>query len=180
MLWQLTELAPGPISTDLTRLRSLLELGADARSVGEAYQAATVAILRGAAQSPEVGASRGPCHPRARRAAERLRSKFTETLSISDLSSGVQLSKYHLVRCFQRSLGVPPHRYQKLLRLQCARRLLERGLSVVQAARATGFADAPHLTRAFREWLGVSPAAWGNTWRASDPSNNARTQPPAR
>jgi AraC-like DNA-binding protein len=51
---------------------------------------------------------------------------------------------------------------------------------VAEVADGTGFADAPHLTRAFREWLGVSPAAWGNAWRASDPWTDKRpkTMPP--
>jgi AraC-like DNA-binding protein len=180
--WQLTTLAAGPASSELLRLHQLLESGADARSVGEAYQSATLALLLAASQSAELAASRARCHPRARRAAERLRSSFAEALSIADLSSGVQLSKYHLVRCFQHSLGVPPHRYRKLLRLQRARRLLERGLSVVDAANETGFSDASHLTRAFREWLGISPAAWRSAWRASDPSNGQRprTTPPPR
>jgi AraC-like DNA-binding protein len=104
-----------------------------------------------------------------RRAVRRVRESFAESLSLDELASELQMSKCHLARCFERALGVPPHRYRRLLRLQAARRLLEAGFSVGEAASETGFADAPHLTRAFRDWLGVSPAAWGSAWRASDP-----------
>ncbi|HEY0466868.1 MAG TPA: helix-turn-helix domain-containing protein, partial [Polyangiaceae bacterium] len=61
---------------------------------------------------------------------------------------------------------VAPHKYQKLLRLQSARRLIERGLCVREAAAASGFADEAHLSRSFRDWLGVSPGTWR---RASAP-----------
>jgi AraC-like DNA-binding protein len=117
------------------------------------------------------------------RAAERVRASLAEPLSLSDLASEMRMSKYYLAHSFQHSLGVPPHRYRKLLRIQCARRLLERGLTVDDAALKTGFADSPHLSRAFSEWFGVSPSAWRNAWRACDPWNDPAGPPltePAR
>jgi AraC-like DNA-binding protein len=55
-----------------------------------------------------------------------------------------------------------PHQYQKLLRLQAGKRLLEAGDSVRQAALLSGFADASHFTRAFRAWLGICPSSWAS------------------
>lgn len=105
-------------------------------------------------------------HPAMSRVRARLHDEFTETLSLERLAEEVGLSKFHVARCFKEATGVPPHQYQKLLRLQSARRHIERGLCVREAAAACGFADEAHLSRAFRDWLGVSPGAWRRT-RAS-------------
>jgi AraC-like DNA-binding protein len=176
--WSLALLAAGPVSAELMRLRDLLENGRSAQSVEAAYRSATAALLRAAAASRD--AVRTVCHPGVRRAALYAGTSLGDPLSLEQMASEVHMSKCHLVRCFQNAIGVPPHRYRTLLRLQRARRLLESGLSVAEVADATGFADAPHLTRSFREWLGVSPAAWGNAWRASDPwaEKRLRTIPP--
>jgi AraC-like DNA-binding protein len=167
--WTRTVLASGPLSAELAQLLGLLQSGASARSIEQAYRSVTAALLHRAGPSTESGATRPGLHPSVRRAAERVRASFADPLSLSDLASEMNLSKFYLARTFQRSLGVPPHRYRRLLRLQCARRLLERGFTVVDAALETGFVDAPHLSRAFCEWLGVSPAAWRSAWCAADP-----------
>jgi len=168
--WSLTRLSASPLAAEIAALHALLVSGADAGAIVRAYEAITASILRSASPNPSSATlKRSPCHPGVRRAAKRVRATFAESLTLDDLANELQMSKCHLARCFERSLGVPPHRYRRLLRLQSARRLLERGLSVGEAASETGFADAPHLTRAFRDWLGVSPAAWGGAWRASDP-----------
>ena len=173
--WPITQLAAGPLSADFAALHALLASRADPEAIVQAYQEITAALLSSANQST-AALRRSPCHPGVRRAAKRVRASFAESLSLDDLANELQISKCHLARCFERSLGVPPHRYRRLLRLQSARRLLEAGISVGEAANETGFADAPHLTRAFRDWLGVSPAAWGSAWRASDPWSKALPQ----
>ena len=176
--WSQALLQARPVALLLTQLREALEAGADARTVERAYWAATTALLREAAQSQEL--ARTPCHPGVRRAAAYASANLSEPRPLEQMAREVQMSKCHLVRCFQSTIGVPPHRFRTLLRLERARRLLESGLSVAEVASQTGFADAPHLTRSFREWLGVSPAAWGNVWRASDPwsERRPRTVPP--
>ena len=99
-------------------------------------------------------------HPAMSKVRARLHDEFTESLSLERLAHEVGLSKFHVARCFKEATGVAPHQYQKLLRLQSARRHLERGACVREAAAASGFADEAHLSRSFRGWLGVSPGTW--------------------
>ena len=99
-------------------------------------------------------------HPAMSRVRARIHDEFTETLSLERLAKEVGLSKFHVARCFKEATGVAPHQYQKLLRLQSARRCIERGACVREAAAASGFADEAHLSRSFRNWLGVSPGVW--------------------
>lgn len=176
--WSRVFLAAGPVSRQLATLHELLECGASAEAIEAAYRSTTTALLR--AVGRVQGSVRTPCHPGVRRAALYASISLNEARPLEQMAREVQMSKCHLVRCFQSALGVPPHRYRTLLRLERARRLLESGLSVAEVANQTGFADAPHLTRSFRDWLGVSPAAWGSAWRASDPwtERRPRTVPP--
>jgi len=167
--WTLTQLREATLAAEFAQLHELLQSGAEPELILHAYRTLTVSLLRTANDASAPTPKRRASHPGVRRAARRVRASFAESLSLDELANELQMSKCHLARCFERALGVPPHRYRRLLRLQAARRLLEAGFSVGEAANETGFADAPHLTRAFREWLGVSPAAWGNAWRASDP-----------
>lgn len=99
-------------------------------------------------------------HPAISKVRARLHEQFAETLSLQQLAQDVGLSKFHVARCFKEATGVAPHQYQKLLRLQSARRHIERGVCVREAAAASGFADEAHLSRTFRAWLGVTPGTW--------------------
>jgi AraC-like DNA-binding protein len=53
-----------------------------------------------------------------------------------------------------------PSDYQRQLRIRAARRLLAAGTAPAIAAAEAGFADQPHLTRWFRRYYGVTPAAF--------------------
>ena len=114
-------------------------------------------------------------HPAISKVRARLHDEFADSLSLECLAKGVGLSKFHVARCFKEATGVAPHQYQKLLRLQHARRHLERGSCVREAAASSGFSDEAHLSRSFRDWLGVSPGTWR---RAAAPSTLISIPPP--
>jgi AraC-like DNA-binding protein len=63
------------------------------------------------------------------------------------------------VRRFKSEVGLPPHTYQIALRLQLARRLIERGTRPADAAAEAGFTDQSHLHRHFRR-MGMTPGAY--------------------
>lgn len=70
------------------------------------------------------------------------------------------LSRFALARHFRRRFGTSPHRYATMRRLERAKRLLEAGAPLAQAAAACGFADQSHMTRQFRQAYGLPPGAW--------------------
>lgn len=73
------------------------------------------------------------------------------------------VSPTHLVRSFSATYGIAPHRYLTGRRVDRARRLLLAGEPPVAVAVAVGFHDQPHLTRHFRRYLGVTPAAYARS-----------------
>jgi AraC-like DNA-binding protein len=61
--------------------------------------------------------------------------------------------------------ALPPHRFQIAQRVKLARRLLERGAGVSEAAARTGFFDQSHLHRHFRRSLGTTPREYARRFR---------------
>ena len=98
-------------------------------------------------------------HP-VRRARDWLSHRFNESISLEQLAEVAQLSRFHLLRTFRHSVGLPPHTYQIRLRIERARSMLQTGLPPTLVAPAVGFADQSHFTRHFRAVLGITPGAY--------------------
>lgn len=144
--------------------RALVE-GAPVFVIESAFADATARLLEVASAEGELAPRVRRRHPSVHRAVEYLRTAFAQTVTLDELARETRLSKFHFARSFRATTGFAPHQYQSLLRLQAARRHLERGTSVEESAALTGFADGPHLTRAFRRWVGVSPGSWARASR---------------
>jgi AraC-like DNA-binding protein len=150
----------------LDALCGALEEGVSGFAIESAFAEATARVLELASAEGELIRRAKRRHPCVHRAVEYLRAAFTETVTLDELARETRLSKFHFARSFRATTGFAPHQYQSLLRLQAARRHLERGASVEESAALTGFADGPHLTRAFRRWVGVSPGSWARASRS--------------
>jgi len=99
-------------------------------------------------------------HHALARACTHLQERFSEPVSLEEISSIAGLSRFHLLRAFKKRYGVPPHAYQVNLRISCARRLLRKGVSSGETALYVGFADQSHFTRHFKRILGVTPGQY--------------------
>jgi len=81
-----------------------------------------------------------------------------ETLRLSDLSAAANTTPENLCRLFQKSLDVGPLEFVKLTKLDRAANYLRRtSLGLKEIAEATGFYDAFHLSRTFKQVYGISP-----------------------
>jgi len=81
-------------------------------------------------------------------------------VGLDELATAAGIGKFRLIRLFRERTGLPPHALQIAHRIRAARRLLETGETIAQAARATGFADQSHLHRHFQRSLGLTPAKY--------------------
>lgn len=105
------------------------------------------------------GAESSVGRPGLERAREYLRANLDRNIAIARLAQEAGLSPAHFTRTFRRTYGLPPHAFQRQLRIQLAQRLIAEGRSLADVAAAVGFADQSHLTRAFRATLGWTPGA---------------------
>ncbi len=80
------------------------------------------------------------------------------TWSLTDLATFAGVHPAYLGRAFRKHVGVGLGDFQRALRVERARRLLESTTrSVADIAATTGFCDQSHLNRSFRRVLGVTP-----------------------
>jgi transcriptional regulator GlxA family with amidase domain len=79
-------------------------------------------------------------------------------LSVEDLANHVSMSVRNFERVFTREVGTTPSQYVLQMRVEAARRCLERtDVSLKQVASAAGFATADVMRRAFMRLLGITP-----------------------
>jgi AraC-like DNA-binding protein len=95
---------------------------------------------------------------------------YKEKVSARDLAEKVELSQYHAARLFRRYVGMSPHEFQIVLRVEQAKRLLASGALVTEAATATGFSDQSHLHRYFRRYVHVTPGDY-RRWTPGERTN---------
>jgi AraC-like DNA-binding protein len=98
-------------------------------------------------------------HHKVSRVLRYLREQLgiSDDLSLKTLAGISGLSQSRLMHAFTESVGVPLRPYILWLRLQRAACDLVDGASVTAAAHNAGFSDAAHLTRTFRQMLGMTP-----------------------
>lgn len=89
-----------------------------------------------------------------------LREQVHANVTLDELSELAQLSKYHLLRVFQKHMNISPHGYQTSLRIHRAKGLLRRGEPLAQVAVDVGFADQAHFTRQFKRYVSVTPGEY--------------------
>lgn len=92
-----------------------------------------------------------------KKSIEYLRQNVSENISLDEISSMAELSPYYFLRQFKAVTGLPPHAYLMQCRVYLARRAVEQGCSLVEAALQAGFADQAHFSRSFKAIHGLSP-----------------------
>jgi AraC family transcriptional regulator len=96
-----------------------------------------------------------------RRAKELMSANLRGNVSSADLATECLLSAGHFARAFRHSTGLSPHQWLIQCRIEKAHALLHEGrLSLAEIARACGFADQSHFTKAYARRRGISPGAW--------------------
>jgi AraC family transcriptional regulator len=82
-------------------------------------------------------------------------------LKLTELSSIAQISPYHFLRLFKKSLGITPHQYILQQRIERAKYLLQSShLDISEISLRVGFCDSSHLTRCFKSIVGKTPSQW--------------------
>lgn len=97
-------------------------------------------------------------------ALEYIQAHISEQISIDDISSYVNLSRYHFIRVFKHSIGITPYAYIINCRITLAKRLLmETSFSVDEIAHECGFLDTANFIAKFKKHTGMSPLKYRNS-----------------
>ncbi|HEY1978857.1 MAG TPA: AraC family transcriptional regulator [Xanthobacteraceae bacterium] len=96
-----------------------------------------------------------------RRAKELMSANLQGDISAADLARECSLSAGHFARAFRHSTGLSPHQWLLRHRIEEAHGLLsDDRFTLAEIARACGFADQSHFTKAYTRLRGISPGAW--------------------
>lgn len=96
-----------------------------------------------------------------RRAREFLLANIKRGVTLKEVARECGLSLGHFSHAFRRTLGVAPHKWLIEQRVVLSKdKLRDDGLSLSDVAAECGFSDQSHLTRIFRQRVGVSPGTW--------------------
>ena len=94
------------------------------------------------------------------RVKDYLAAQYLRDIAIDELAQLAGLSRFHFMRAFCKTYGLPPHAYVSQLRLIAAKQLLAAGRSAADAAVSSGFYDQSHLNRVFKKAYGVTPGVY--------------------
>lgn len=94
------------------------------------------------------------------RAQELLAEHLSRSLPLEHLGDELGLSKFHLLRTFQKETGLSPRQWAMQLRTRRAKGLLRNGVAASEVAHDLGFADQSHLNRHFRAAYGITPGRY--------------------
>ncbi len=94
-----------------------------------------------------------------------IEERFAQGISLSELAAHVSFSPYYLLRVFRAEVGIPPHTYLENVRIRRAQRLIEAGTPLAEVAAEVGFSSQSHLTRRFKQIIGVTPGQYAQHLR---------------
>ena len=88
-------------------------------------------------------------------------AKSHRTNSFEELARTLHLSTSRLRHLIKAELGMAPGNYERGIRMQHARSLLENTfLSIKEVTHEAGFHDVSHFVRGFKKQFGVSPRTY--------------------
>ena len=78
-------------------------------------------------------------------------------ITLAELAHVAELSRYHFIRAFRQSTGLPPYQYLLLRRIERAKEMLRSGVLLNEVALSVGFPNADSFGRTFRRMTGLTP-----------------------
>lgn len=100
------------------------------------------------------------CGEEIEKACSFMEQHYADHIYLDQICRCAGLSKSTLLRAFTKFRGVTPYLYLENIRIGKAKKLLEQGISPVEAAMQTGFSDQSHFTNYFSSFIGLSPGTY--------------------
>ena len=119
-------------------------------------------LARHAGRAPRADIRGGLAPALRRRLVDWLDARLAQPMTVGEMAAFCALSETHFAHAFRASLGVAPHEWIVVRRIDRAAALLRsrRAPSLDEVARATGHASASHLVRRFKARWGMTPGQY--------------------
>jgi len=129
-----------------------------------------VQLLRHVLMPRQPALNRDGTLPRAKLHAiiEYVEDHLDASPTLEQMAAIARLSVYHFARQFRRAVGLPPHQYVILRRVERAKQLLQATtcLSLAEVAARAGFSDQSRFSHQFKRLVGVTPGQFRTSARS--------------
>ena len=97
-----------------------------------------------------------------------IETHLADKMATKDLARHVNVSVSHFNRTFKLSVGVTPHNYVSMRRVELVcTMLITTRQPLSQVALECGWSDQSHLCKVFRRTMGMTPSGWRRAMTAA-------------
>ena len=90
---------------------------------------------------------------------------FSENINLDKIANKALVSKFHFIRLFKKYYGRTPNQYVQEVRIEKAKKLLQKGNSMDEVCHAIGFASKTSFIALFKKKTGKTPMVFQNQHR---------------
>ena len=90
---------------------------------------------------------------------------FSEDISLDIIANKALVSKFHFIRLFKKYYGRTPNQYLQEVRIEKAKKFLDKGNSIDEVCGAIGFVSKTSFIALFKKKTGKTPIAFQNQHR---------------
>ena len=80
-----------------------------------------------------------------------------DNLSLDQISSQANISKYHFHKEFKKYLGITPNEYMQIRRVNLVKQMIEKKIPLSHIAYECGFNDQSYMIKIFKKYNGYTP-----------------------
>ncbi|HET9744277.1 MAG TPA: AraC family transcriptional regulator [Chitinophagaceae bacterium] len=82
---------------------------------------------------------------------------FADRIGLDDTARKAHVSRFHFIRLFKKYYGRTPHQYLQEVRIDNAKKLLQKGRSIDDACLSVGFTSKTSFISLFKKLTGTTP-----------------------
>ena len=82
---------------------------------------------------------------------------FPDKIGLDQMARKAHISKFHFIRLFKKYYGRTPNQYLQGIRIENAKKFLQKGKSIDEVCSAIGFASKTSFISLFKKLTGATP-----------------------
>jgi len=90
---------------------------------------------------------------------------FSENINLDKVAGKALVSKFHFIRVFKKYYGRTPNQYLQEVRIEKAKKLLQKGKPIDEVCNAIGFVSKTSFISLFKRMTGKTPLVFQNQRR---------------